>query len=70
MMISHIPPPMFFFSATMGVYHDQRKKSGDTGKKNDNHGIMSPYPSQKRKCVLIHCQRSALNMPEFGSGKI
>jgi hypothetical protein len=56
MMVSHIPPPMIIFAVTMGVNYDKRKKGGDAGKENDNNGIMSPYPSQKSHCVLIHCQ--------------
>jgi hypothetical protein len=54
MMVSHIPSPMFFFAATMGVNYNKQKKDGNAGKENDNHGIMSPYPSQKSQCVLFH----------------
>jgi hypothetical protein len=54
MMVSNVPPAMSIFAVTMGVNYYKRKQGGDADKENDNHGIMSPYPSQKSQCVLIH----------------
>jgi hypothetical protein len=47
MVVSLIPQPMFVFAVKMGINYGKGKKEKHADEENDNHWIMSPYPSQK-----------------------
>src|SRR5271154_3119423 len=45
----------------MGINHAKGKNDENANKENDNHRIMSPYPSQKSHCVLTHHSMYRIN---------